>query len=82
MGVDDLAGGSLAVVGDDDGGLVVAEPGDGELAEGSGVAGEGGVGVFPDFGAVVAVPVEGDGFPLAWGDLGDAFDKGLLPDAE
>src|SRR5207247_2127441 len=48
VGLDECLGGSVVVVGDEDGGFVVAEPGDGELADGAGVGGQPGGGVFVD----------------------------------
>ena len=51
--VDEVAGGDLGVVGDDDGGLVAAEAGDDELADGAGVAGEPDGFLLVDPGAVV-----------------------------
>ena len=48
--------GSWSLVGDQEGGLVVAEAGDGELAEGAGVGGQGGGGVVVDFDAAGPPP--------------------------
>src|SRR6266542_3062087 len=66
----------LVVVGDDDGGGVVAQAGDDELAEGAGVAGQG-HGGFVDFGpAVFAGPVEGHGGEVLAGQGIDLLDQG------
>jgi hypothetical protein len=77
---DEVAGGGVAVVGDDHGRGVVAEAGDDELADGAGVGGERGGGVFvhPGVGGLAAVagPVQGDGLEIAGLEAGDVAGQG------
>ena len=89
VGADDLPGGQAGTVGDQQGGLVVAEPGDGELADRPGVGrqGRGGVVVHFDAAGLAAGPAEGHGFPGAgwecgqgFGDAGVAGSQGDEPD--
>src|SRR5262249_16087199 len=69
---DEVPGGDLVVVGDDDGGVVPAQAGDDELADGGGVAGELDGGVLVHAGPVVrAGPVQGDGGEARRGQAGD-----------
>jgi hypothetical protein len=49
VALDERLGGSIWVVGDQDGGFVVAESGDGELADGAGVGGQPRSDILVDF---------------------------------
>ena len=53
------AGGDLVAVGDDDRGVVAAQAGNGQLADGAGVAGQFHGGAFMDAGLVVPRPGTG-----------------------
>jgi hypothetical protein len=68
--------GDLVVVGDDDGGLIAAQAGDDELADGAGVAGELHAGGFGDLGLVVpAGPADGDLLEVLAGQGADLADE-------
>jgi hypothetical protein len=83
VALDERFGGSVVVVGDQDGGLVVAQAADDQLPDGAGVAGQVGVEGLGDLGAaVLAGPVQGNGTPGGRGDPGgDRHGHGTGPAA-